>query len=58
VHALEKAAVVLSLRNLLTFPFVAKAVEAEEMTLHGLWTSMGEGSLEVYDPETGGFVAL
>ena len=58
VRALEKAAVVMSLRNLLTFPFVAAAVEAEEMTLHGLWTSMGEGSLEAYDPATGGFAAL
>jgi carbonic anhydrase len=58
VRALEKAAVVMSLRNLLTFPFVAAAVEAEEMTLHGLWTSMGEGSLEAYDPATGGIAAL
>jgi len=58
VRALEKAAVVMSLRNLQTFPFVAEAIAAEELTLHGLWTSMGEGSLEVYDPATGGFAAL
>lgn len=58
VRALEKAAVVMSLRNLSTFPFVAEAISAEELTLHGLWTSMGEGSLEAYDPATGGFAAL
>ena len=58
VRALEKAAVVMSLRNLSTFPFVTEAISAEELTLHGLWTSMGEGSLEAYDPATGGFAAL
>ena len=53
--ALEKEAVLVSLENLMTFPFVRAAVESEELTLHGLWTSTGEGTLEQYDPERGGF---
>jgi carbonic anhydrase len=56
--ALEREAVVVSLENLMTFPFVRAAVEAEDMTLHGLWTSMGDGSLEQYDGAGGRFVQV
>lgn len=56
--ALEKQAVLVSLENLMTFPFLRAAVEAEELTLHGLWTSTGEGTLEQYDPAAGGFVPV
>jgi carbonic anhydrase len=53
--ALEKQAVLTSLENLLTFPFVKSAVEDDRLTLHGLWTDTGEGGLETYDPARGGF---
>lgn len=56
--ALEKEAVIVSLDNLMTFPFVAEAVESGHLTLHGLWTDIGEGSLECYDPGRGGFTAI
>lgn len=56
--SLEKEAVLVSLQNLMSFPFVREAVEAEEMTLHGLWTSTGEGTLEQYDAEAGVFVPV
>jgi len=46
VSALERQAVIVSLENLMTFPFVRDAVEAGEMSLHGLWTDTGEGELE------------
>ena len=36
--ALEKQAVLVSLENLMTFPFVKAAVEDDRLTLHGLWT--------------------
>jgi carbonic anhydrase len=49
-RALEKEAVVVSLENLMTFPFVQAAVADERLTLHGLWTNVGEGGLEQYDP--------
>ncbi len=57
-QALEKEAVLVSLENLMTFPFVQAEVEAETLTLHGLWTDTGEGGLEQYDPAAGGFVAV
>ena len=39
-----------SLDNLMTFPFVREAVEDEELTLHGLWNDIGEGDLWWFDP--------
>ncbi|MCB2136943.1 MAG: carbonic anhydrase [Rhodobacteraceae bacterium] len=58
LRALEKEAVLVSLENLMTFPFVREAVEADNLTLHGLWTDIGEGGLEHYDPEVGRFLPL
>ena len=58
VAALEREAVVVSLENLLTFPFVREMVEAGNMTLHGLLTDIGEGALLQYDPETDEFTAI
>ena len=55
LQALEKQAVLTSLENLMTFPFVKTAVEDEMLTLHGLWNNTGEGALENYDPARGGF---
>lgn len=55
VAALEREAVVVSLENLLTFPFVREAVEAGDMSLHGLWQDIGEGNLLQFNPETRGF---
>ena len=55
---LEKEAVRVSLANLLTFPFVKAAVETEELSLHGLWTDIGEGGLESLDPVSGQFVPV
>jgi len=51
LRKMEKDAVLLSLQNLMTFPYVANAVESGELTLHGLWNNIGDGSLEYYDPE-------
>jgi len=48
-QALEKEAVLVSLENLMTFPFVKEAVESDELTLHGVWNDIGDGSLEGYD---------
>ena len=58
LRALEKEAVVVSLENLMTFPFVQTAVARDDLTLHGLWNNTGEGLLEQYDPARGGFVTV
>ena len=39
----------------MTFPFVKSAVESGELTLHGLWTDIGEGDLEFYNAKTDDF---
>lgn len=49
IAALERQAVVVSLANLVTFPFVAEAIAADRLTLHGLWNDIGEGGLEQFD---------
>lgn len=49
IGALEQQAVLISLENLMTFPFVAKAVEEGEMSLHGLVHDIAEGTLMQYD---------
>ncbi len=54
-RALEFEAVLVSLNNLMTFPFVAEAVEREELSLHGLWNDIGNGDLLCYDPKTAVF---
>lgn len=47
--ALEKQGVIVSLENLMTFPFVKEAVEAGTLSLHGLWNDIRDGGLEYYD---------
>lgn len=55
IRALEHEAVILSLKNLMTFPFVSSAVEDGNLTLHGLWNDIGAGELLQYDPEVESF---
>ena len=57
-HALEKQAVLVSLENLMSFPFVADAVKEGTLTLHGLWHEIGEGGVEQYSAETDAFVPI
>ncbi|MCP3474689.1 carbonic anhydrase [Bradyrhizobium sp. CCGUVB1N3] len=49
VERIEKAGVFRSLENLMTFPFVRKAVDAGQMQLHGAYFGVAEGSLFVLD---------
>lgn len=56
--ALEQKAVVVSLENLMTFPFIQGAVEDGSLTLHGLWTDIGEGGLHQYDEPSDGFLPI
>ena len=56
--ALEREAVLVSLENLMTFPFVREKVEAGQLELHGLWTDIGEGDLWVYSADSDTFERL
>ena len=58
LQALEKEAVLISLTNLMTFPFVRSRVEDERLTLHGLWNDTGAGMLEQFDATRGEFVPI
>ena len=51
VVALEKEGVLVSLENLMSFPFVESRVQEGLLTLHGLWTDIGEGALHQYDAD-------
>lgn len=58
LRMLEKEAIKISLENLMSFPFVADAVTAETLSLHGAWFDIKEGELEVYDPPSDQFVPV
>jgi carbonic anhydrase len=54
-RALELMAVKQSLDNLMTFPFIAAAVDAGTLELAGAWFSILEGELHWLDWDTGAF---
>lgn len=58
VASLEREAVMISIENLTTFPFVKQAINENELTLHGLWTDIAEGTLEQFDIKTQNFVQI
>ncbi len=55
LRQLEFASVELSLKNLMTFPFIRAAVEEGTLKLHGAYFGVASGKLLVRDEETGVF---
>jgi carbonic anhydrase len=51
-RSLERAAILLSLGNLKTFPFVREAMETRGLKLEGAWFSVAEGALYWLDSES------
>ncbi|GAA5075472.1 carbonic anhydrase [Roseibacterium beibuensis] len=47
--ALEKEGIQVSLENLLGYPFVKEAVDAGQLTLHGIWANISDMDLETFD---------
>jgi carbonic anhydrase len=58
IAKLEKQSIVVSLNNLMGFPFIAQAIADNRLTLHGLWHNIGTGELENYDPASRGFAIV
>lgn len=58
VRACEQNAVLVSLENLTTFPWVRERVESGELQLHGLYVDIAGLSLSAYDWEAGKFMAV
>lgn len=52
IFRIEKAAVMRSLENLMTFPCVSILVERGKLQLHGAYFGVAEGSLSVLDDDT------
>lgn len=55
---LEKESIILSLGNLLTFPWIKEKVEANTLKLHGWYFCIEEGALSQYNPESNLFEAV
>ena len=55
LRKLEFASVELSLKNLMTFPFVKSAVEKGELSLHGAYFGVASGRLLVRNERSGAF---
>lgn len=51
----EKEAILLSMHNLLTFPWIKEKVMDEELKIHGWYFCIKDGSLSIYDPLTKSF---
>lgn len=57
-RACEQAAVLISLENLQTFPWIREAMEAGRIRLHGWYFDLKSGELHAYDAESGHFEPL
>jgi carbonic anhydrase len=55
LERMEKASVVNTLDNLMTFPRLSKLIERGAVTLHGAYFGVAKGELSVLDRATGGF---
>lgn len=58
LRRMEQLAVVISLENLMTFPFVEERVNDGSLSVHGLWTDIGEGDMIQYMGKTQDFVPV
>lgn len=57
-RACEQAAILVSLRNLQTFPFVRRALDAGRLTLHGWYFDLEAGALLAYSQCADAFLPL
>lgn len=54
----EKEAILVSLKNLMTFPWVKERVATGKLSLHGWYYNMGTGQLRYYNQLTGEYEIL
>ncbi|MGE4076121.1 MAG: carbonic anhydrase [Reyranella sp.] len=55
LRAVEQAAIVNSIRNLMGFPWLAERVAAGKVVLHAWWFNLTEGQLYAFDPNSARF---
>jgi carbonic anhydrase len=58
VAACEEQSILVSLENLMTFPWLRERVKQGHLTLHGWLFDLKHGKLVAYDPEQGRFASL
>ena len=58
ISMLEKQSIINSIQNLSEFPFVQKALNSNEISIHGLWNNIGTGELEMLNPKSMLFESL
>lgn len=58
ISKLEREAIMVSLHNLATFPFVKERLQSGELAMHGVWMNLRNGGLEQYDGSIDGFVPI
>jgi len=58
IKRLEHEGIMTSIDNLMSFPFVSKLVDAEELALHAVILDISDGTLEQFDPLTGSFCPI
>lgn len=57
-RACELAAILVSLKNLQSFPWVKRAMESEHLSLHGWYFDLDAGALLAYSPRSDAFLPL
>ncbi len=55
IHEVEKAAIVNSMHNLRTFPWLKSLEDSGELKIHGWWFDMEHGNLWAYDDDVNTF---
>ncbi|HKL25598.1 MAG TPA: carbonic anhydrase [Desulfuromonadales bacterium] len=58
IQACERASILLSLQNLMTFPWIERRVEDGQLALHGWYFDLQAGTLSGYSPASGHFEIL
>jgi carbonic anhydrase len=58
LRAVEQAVVVNSVRNLMSFPWLAERVAAGQVVLHAWWFNLTEGQLYAFEPASARFLPV
>ena len=58
IKKLEKFNIINSINNLLTFPFIKKAIDLKNLHIHGLWINIETGELEMLNRQESIFEKL
>jgi len=57
-RACEKEAILVSMKNLMTFPWVSQRIAKGQLSVHGWYYNMGTGQLKYYNQLSGEFEVL